>query len=382
MSAHYVYKLALKDEKSISAADKIIALNEGGIEWSPLASGPVEWFTAKGSPCSWTPQDGCTSKVDSCKPDGTYFNDRARSKRMCDTDDIIDTVKMTNNRLEGRAKAKYLMMWNEPYLSCDSTQCTRGWMEPKHAVDAWRKHFAPAAKALGLDLVSMTFKGDEPKYQKWAADVLAQCYQLRNEANYPCDIFSIKKLSVHGYQCSEYFWNDYYSAEGPYFWKDDLKSKIKDILGADYDEAVFAEFFDTRKVWLTEFSCAADGQYNGRYPNGFKDPYPYGSAPYADQCRRASGQEPASHGKGVFKTLATNPEFERMYWFGLVTGCNHGATYVGSGNAVITPGGDILPPGQLLMASYNELSHINCTMPDVDVGCDGNGGSDNPDQGL
>jgi hypothetical protein len=155
--------------------------------------------------------------------------------------------------------------------------------------------------------------------------------------------------------------------------------KLQRILGAEYDKRFFTEYFEGTRLWLTEFSCAADGNYN-RYPNGFRDSYWYGKAPYDEQCRRASGQKPASHGKGVIKTVTDMDEIERFAWFGLVVGRDFGDTYVGAGNNVITHDGALMPTGKLLTTDYSKLSSLDCSMPDdVDTEGDGNGGSNNPD---
>lgn len=358
VSWHYNYNLNVVDDEIVQW------MNDNEIEWVPMSDRPVEWRTSAGRACTWV------------KPKGGWS-----PKEMCDVRTIVDTVNLTNNQLSLKSKAKYLMLFNEAYLDCDSSQCAASTIDPPDVVDVWRRFFIPAARALGLDLVSPTFKGDEPKYQNWTAHVLAQCFIHRNAPDFPCDVRSLKKLSVHAYQCSEQFYSDYYTRNGRHSWTNDLMTRLKAILGSDYINSYFKDFFDETPVWLTEFSCAADGNY-AEYPNGFADPFPYGQAPYDEQCRRASGQVRESHGEGVIKTLTDMDEMERFAWYGLVVAADAGDTYVGTGNAVITGDGVVMPPGKLYTTSYRDLASMNCSIPSgVDTSGDGHGGTDNPDKG-
>lgn len=264
-------------------------------------------------------------------------------------------------------------------------------MDPPDVVDVWRKHIEPAAKQLGLKLVSPTLFGHSTTYLDWAANLFARCYRLRDEPNFPCNVSSLERLSVHAYDCTEQFYQYYYTRNGTNSFTNRLMSMLETLLGDEYDDTFFKGFFDRTKIWITEFSCAADSTQHTLpmpLPNVFSDPYPYGQAPYDEQCRRASGQAPASHGKGVIKTLTDMDEVERFNWYGLVAGIDRSVgsmsnVYVGSGNFIVHKDGTVLPPGRLLLTSYRGLADLNCSLP---AGVSGNdeetathSGTDRPD---
>jgi len=163
--------------------------------------------------------------------------------------------------------------------------------------------------------------------------VIGGCWLKRNEEENPCDIWMIKAVSMHDYKCTSKYYHELYEPDGELSYQKDLISRVKEVTGDEWDDEI-ADWVETTPVWLTETTCDGDVKYKD-YPiqadtgKEWKDPWDYGKAPYDQQCMRATGQLPESHGEGLINYLIESPTIERYAWFGGVVGADYGDTYVG-----------------------------------------------------
>eukprot|EP00443_Scrippsiella_acuminata_P056604 CAMPEP_0115388464 /NCGR_PEP_ID=MMETSP0271-20121206/9184_1 /TAXON_ID=71861 /ORGANISM="Scrippsiella trochoidea, Strain CCMP3099" /LENGTH=483 /DNA_ID=CAMNT_0002811945 /DNA_START=83 /DNA_END=1534 /DNA_ORIENTATION=+ len=286
------------------------------VEFVPMVGWRHIWLNAPGAPS----HDAC-QHVPANVECRCYFTDAAlapqsapgRSGPMCSLRDLVDTVRETMSTLSGKAKPRYLMGFNEP----EDSRAKHKNMSPHEAVEYWRRFVQPAAVELDLALVSPTVSEGLCKQHEygcqlkgtWYANFLKACWDQREDQEFPCDVEKIAAVSVHLHQCMEDTWTRLFSQGTGQFFRD-MKQQMQAYGGKDWDA-----FIDSRKIWVTEFSCNDDSLGYGAL-----DSMPLASS--ADMCRQLTGQaetwkagkKSQSWGKGAVHALEDLESITRYAW--------------------------------------------------------------------
>lgn len=163
-------------------------------------------------------------------------------KKACTVDNLLNVIES----FEG--SSTHLLGWNEPYFEDHF-----GWIYPVDAARMWAKFLQPLAKETGLQLVSPTTNRQKTD---WMANFIKACYANRNDEENPCDVNSIKKFSIHDYNCSENYWRRNYGGVHPKSFQQLLIKKLKVI---EDPEINWTDYVNKRPLWVTETNCNWEG---------------------------------------------------------------------------------------------------------------------------
>jgi len=313
-------------EPSLPASIKSL-LQQQKVEFVPMVGWRHFWL----NPPGYTPSPKCAGTFGKCS---CYMTNPALAPAnapgqeegdiRCEVGDLVALLEQTMTGMYGKARPKYLMGFNEP----EDTHFKHKNISPEEAVYYWRTFLQPAAKQLGLALVTPTvnlgFCGDHPygcdRMGTWLANFLKVCYNHKNVATNPCDVESIKAISYHGYECFESYWTEKFSKTGTFF--NDMKAQLSGTSQYDWDNWV-----NTRPIWVTEHNCNNDNVGSLM----FKDMMPL--ADMTEVCERISGQaadqkcQPCDRdngpniwgdfkwGKGSIQAMEELPMIDRYSWW-------------------------------------------------------------------
>jgi len=206
----------------------------------------------------------------------------------CDAKKLIKVMSGTLEKLNGQAKAQWLMGANEPW---NQTQAN---LTPWHAVEIWRKYLQPAADKLRLKLMSPNFTEKEEEIE-WMANFLKRCLDASKDKAFPCSIGKIKAFGIHTYKCKESHWKKHYGQGNK------IRKALQLKMGAygGKSKKWWGQYIKQRKFWVTETNCNWDGDA----PSNI------------EQCRRITGKRKESHGKGSINHMMKNNKIEGFAWW-------------------------------------------------------------------
>ncbi|MEC7182159.1 MAG: glycosyl hydrolase, partial [Bdellovibrionota bacterium] len=206
----------------------------------------------------------------------------------CNTQKLIKVVRGTLEKLQGKARPKWLMGANEPWNKAQAN------LPPWEAVEIWRKYLQPAADKLKLKLMSPNFTEKEDELE-WMANFLKHCSDFSKDKTYPCDLGKIKAFGIHTYKCKDSHWNKHYGRGDKI--RKTLKLKMASYGGKS--KKFWGQYISKRKFWVTETNCNWDGD-----------------APSSlEQCRRITGRRKRSHGMGSINHMMKNDKIEGFAWW-------------------------------------------------------------------
>ena len=272
-------------------------LNENHIEYVPHVSG--RFFNP-------LPNEDVGGQGASCHLLTSLSPAEFQSRTPCTAQQIAEQLISLRGMLT--APVRFLMSHNEPWFLNPG-------MSGAEAAEIWRIYLQPAAAIANLSLISPTL---QLNHAGWTRDFLKACYDRRFDSP-PCDIETIFGFSVHQYQCKESWWRGFVSG----FRLNAVPPGLGD----------WTQYLQARRFWVTETNC-----------NWEDDSMPDGT----EQCHRASGGRPSSHGQGSLATMNEIDEIAGYSWWTITNSYDQGSKQY---NARITDlDGTLLGPGRALVS--------------------------------
>ena len=298
-------------------------MNQNNIEYVPMVSARA--FQPASGP---TDAGGCCFLVTNQSPSST------RSKVACSVRQMVEQLSSLRSRLN--APVRFLGTTNEPWFLSPM-------MTGAEAAEIWRHYLQPAASQAGLSLLSPTINRID-----FLGEFLKACYDRRSN-NPPCDVEQIAAFTVHEYQCAESFWRREYGNGG---FRNRANSKMNGYGGKDW-----GAYFSARRFWVTETNCNwEDNSLPSSLPDGI------------EQCLRASGGRPVSHGRGSISTMNALADVVAYSWWTITNGRKAGTKQYNA--RLLDDQGRLLPPGRALVSVNRQDSRfgtggsgIPCTGP-------------------
>ena len=312
-------------------------MNDNNIEYVPMIPArtflPISGPTDKGGTC-YLLTDESPSEI---REQAERFVDHAVKISTCTVVQMVEQLRKLQDRLA--VPVRFLMGANEPYL-------VEPEMSAEEAAEIWRLYQQPAAEQAGLSNISPTINHDNPV---WMIAFLRACFDRRH-SDPPCDVESIAAFAVHAYDCTESFWRQQH---GP-------RDKFRERLSRDmdgYGKKDWEAYFSTRRFWVTETNCNWEhGWEHEALPDG------------TEQCLRASGGRPSSHGQGSIATLNELADIEAYAWWTVTNDHRPGTKQYNA--RMMDLQGHLLPPGRAVMSVNrqdprfgNGGNPISCTGP-------------------
>lgn len=274
-------------------------MNDNSIEFVPMVAAR-----------SFHPSSGPTDAGGTCFLVTNESPSQIRGKVACTVDQMVEQLAGLRDRLV--APVRFLGTTNEPWFLEPE-------MSGEEAAEIWRLYLQPAAAAAGLSLLSPTIN-----LYDWLGDFLRACYD-RRFSNPPCDVETIAAFTVHEYECSERFWRERYGGGG-------FRNRASSEMGG-YGGKDWGSFFGARRFWVTETNCNWEDS---------------GSPDGTEQCLRASGGRPATHGRGSIATMNELADVVAYAWWTITNGRNPGTKQFNA--RILDQRGNLLPPGRALVS--------------------------------
>lgn len=281
--------------------------------------------------CSNNP-DYCIAYVierDLAKPNA---EGRDYTDRHLDQPEFQSILSESFAKFKPELRPSWLAAHNEP----EHPHMNKHNMTPRETASLFGKYIQTTAKNLGLGTVSptMNIHGWEKPDGIYFAKFLHECYKLRNDANYRCNIFGLGAISVHYYTCRASSWESNFGWPNGKVYKNMRAYLEREIPSVDW-----YDYFLRRKLWITEFNCNNDnipGKWCESTDWSCKaDTYNNGSTLASDEeaCERISGKVFDSRsnynfGKGVVRWLEDAPNVAKWSWW---------STYNPGGNGPYVP---------------------------------------------
>jgi hypothetical protein len=253
--------------------------NENDVEFIPMIPGPWLWDD--------------TGKAKKC-----LFDETQTSKPVCTLDEVIGVLWDAKNATSNGVEIKSLMGFNEMYnnpppIGTDLT--------PQESALYWGRFVQPAAKATDLELISPTLNA-KTGANRWFADFLKACYDLRDDGDDSCDIELIKKFALHQYDCRESTWQSWYGGENSA-----MITGLIENLGDYGGKTDWPAYVRGRGLWVTETNCYWEEVDPTPDKWQFEFPHPNSK----EQCLRITGQMQATHGMGSVAKMDQMDNIER-----------------------------------------------------------------------
>jgi hypothetical protein len=196
-------------------------------------------------------------------------------------------------------------------------------MTPRETAALFGKYIQPTARNLNLAQLSPTINvpGWERPDGIYFAKFLHECWKLRNDGRYKCNIFALSAISVHFYTCRASSWQDNLSWPNGKVYKN-----MRAYLQQNIPTVDWYKYFQERKLWITEFNCNNDN-IPGKWCESTNwsckaDTYNNGATLASDEeaCERISGRvsdtrERYHFGKGVIRWLEDAPNVAKWSWW-------------------------------------------------------------------
>jgi hypothetical protein len=258
---------------------------------------------------------------------------RFQSRNQIEPEDVQFLMGEVIEKLNIRPR--FLMGFNEPE---DNSMSHKNFTAAE-AEALWSKFTQPLAAKYGLQLVSPTVNtpglvpgslGYGTVTGDWLVEFLEQCWNNRGRTGYPCDIYAMKRISVHMYTCMENRWDDFFG------WPNgEMYTNMISKLSHHIPEVDWTAYLSERPLWVTEFNCNNDNVASDFCPKIARgegemaqllEPENCNNpllSSHEEQCNRITGRQQSSPrldgcnewGKGVVRWLEDSPHVERWSWW-------------------------------------------------------------------
>ena len=319
--------------QKVDAEELLDYMNDNNIEYVPMMPArtfqPISGPTDTGGSCYLLTNESPRE----IRERAERFVDHSVQISTCTVAQMVEQLRSLRDRMT--APIRFVMGMNEPWL-------VEPVMSGEEAAEIWRLYQQPAAEQAGLSSISPTINHGNPE---WMGEFLRACFDRRH-SDPPCDVESIAAFAVHAYECSESFWRQQHGPRDQF--RQRASAEMDGYGGKDWEA-----YFGARRFWVTETNC-----------NWEDDDLPDGT----EQCLRASGGKPSSHGQGSIATLNELADVEAYSWWTLTNEHSPGTKQYNA--RMVDLQGRLLPPGRAVVSVNRQDPRygtggtpISCTGP-------------------